>query len=475
MAPFTKILVGARDGVALGAWRASSFALVGVALSVALASGGCDWRKFDSDAKNAPVRSIGAPDSFQSKDFGQSVLPLSSGQDGAAAFVATSLQDTNVTIVKLTAAGDVSTSTVGDSQVIDLEESEVTSVAELPGTTASSLGLLLGTPRVHNATFGRTWKLALPTGSATALPVMESGFGRGIAVGFVTGDSALADYVIGSDDRLIAFADGDTTTAITYPGGDAIGCTVQVDLQQDARYLLRRAITTAKLWDGATTEQIVSGATPPGGTGGVVSFFGVDAGALTCLAAIQAPAGVTGTHFGYAVTTGDFNGDGVTDLLVGAPPHGAVVYLGPFPAGLASGLVISDGGAGIDFGYSVAALNVDGAAGDEALVGDPRATVDGQAYAGQVTAYRYDSGSNQMVAVAGKTYSDHAPESEAVFGTSINALRFCAKDTPCSAAADFSRVLMIGAGNEVFVYFREGDNIPERASGDTTVRDVRAR
>ena len=120
--------------------------------------------------------------------------------------------------------------------------------------------------------------------------------------------------------------------------------------------------------------------------------------------------------------------------------------------------VITDS-AGVDFGFAVAALNVDGNPGDEALIADPRATVDGKEDAGRVTAYRYDSAS--MTMKVHKTYADRSPEASANYGSSVAALRFCtATDhvagTPCPENST-SRVLMIGAGNEVFLYYREGE------------------
>src|SRR6185312_4847198 len=53
---------------------ASRVALVtGVSSLLALVavSPACNWGSFADEARNAPVRSIGAPDSFKSQDFGR--------------------------------------------------------------------------------------------------------------------------------------------------------------------------------------------------------------------------------------------------------------------------------------------------------------------------------------------------------------------------------------------------------------------
>jgi len=190
---------------------------------------------------------------------------------------------------------------------------------------------------------------------------------------------------------------------------------------------------------------------------------------LNCITTATQPK----SHFGQSLATGDFNGDGNPDLVVGAPTQQAFVYLGPFPAGgLPTPIAITDS-TGVDFGYAVAALNVDGQPGDEVLIGDPRATVDGVANAGHVVAYKFAAGA--MTALT--TFSDHSPEAGASFGSSVNALKFCtaASISPTMACPDANtaRVLMVGAGNEVFVYYQVGDNIPSRTRDGTMVHDVR--
>jgi len=457
-----------------------------------LGVGACNWTKFSDDADRAPVRSIGSPSGFDSSDFGKSLLPLSGGQGSAAAFIATGFNGSHLALVKVDDHGGVTSAAVSTTAFTDTESSAVTSVAEIAGSSPTLL--LLGTPTVRDKDFGRVYTYQLPgpavaglgDGAVTTLHSklgeMDSGLGRGLATGFVGGVAGTADLIIGGDNDLAVVVDGNpemtavATVPVPGPDGD---CEVAYEHLQDPRYLARRPLATARLWaDPAGVQQILVGSTHAGTPGKVgIMALGPGGTTLSCLASI------TGTQpkFGHAFAVGDFDGDGADDLAISAPPKQVLVYLGwsklpigTVPAPLAP--VVSN--TGVDFGFSITALNVDGLPGDELLISDPRATVGGQANAGQVLGFKYDPASATMVSLAAPLaeFSDHAPESDAAFGYTVNGLNFCRTD-PASLAggpcpiSDLSRILLVGASNEVFVYFRVGSNIPMPTGA--TAPDVR--
>ncbi|MES1207044.1 MAG: integrin alpha [Pseudomonadota bacterium] len=463
-------------------------------LAVVLGAGAvpaCNWMTFADDAAKAPVRSIASPDSFKSGDFGQLLVPLSNGLGKSAAFIATSINDSNILVVTVDAAGSVTSLPVPKTALDDTRDSPVTSIAEVPDS--NPMRIIFGTPELTGTGFGRVYTYLLtPALDGAANPIVlpgflpeEPGMGRALAVGRLGGAENVPDYVVAADDRMgiaVDVANGAPVAANgTTTVGGAAGCDVVDDPAQEARYKVRRPLLTARLWDdppGTKVQQVILGATHAASPG-KLSFFSVTGAAtapsLNCLTSVSAPAPGMKAQFGRALAVGDFNNDMVKDLLVGAPGQEAYVFIGPFPAGgVPTPILISNpGGGDIDFGFAVTALNVDGIPGDEALIADPRATVGGQEKAGRVLAFAWDAASRTMKLT--KTYSDHAPESNAGFGTTVNALNFCTDvvaGAPCAAAAS-TRLLLIGASNEVFLYFREGDNIPLRLRDGKMIADAR--
>jgi len=476
-------------GAAPGRGTARMVGRGATALALALSVVGCNWSKFSDEADKAPVRSISAPSGFDSSDFGKSILPLSSGQGSAAAFIATSINQSHMVLVKVSRDGKVSSSTVSSSQLDSTDHSAITSLAEVPGKVPTRL--LLGAPIVKDQDYGQTYTFDLPDPAQVAagvspvgtegpikLPVSAlgsnvAGMARGLAAGFVAGGDA-PDYIVGSDDSLAVVIDGVASAAVTPAAATtAVGpCEITYDNLQENRYVTRRPMLAAQLWlDPSTTspQQIVLGITRSSGAPGKVEFLNVAAaGTLNCLA-VESPA-TAKVQFGHALVTGDFDGNGKLDLLVGAPPVQAFVYMNfaDRPLGTVPAPIEISMPAGVDFGYAVAALNVDGIPGDEILVSDPRALLGGQTAAGHVLVYHLDPSTGTVGAP--DEIADLSPEANANFGYTVNALPFCSGDCPSSALP--GRVLLVGAANEVFLYYRVGE-IPTQMMG-IAATDVRS-
>jgi hypothetical protein len=137
-------------------------------------------------------------------------------------------------------------------------------------------------------------------------------------------------------------------------------------------------------------------------SGAVYVFFGSEAGiTIGGIPITQADAGevsVAGDHFGAALVSGDFNGDKIDDLVVGAPgkalgagPKSGTVFVffgsrNGFLPGFVVGQSITDqvDEEGDEFGAALATGDFNGDAADELVVGAPGKAPDGGPKSGAV-------------------------------------------------------------------------------------------
>jgi FG-GAP repeat len=424
------------------------------ALSLALGlATGCDWRQFDDLKAHTPVLSTGAPSSFgATNDFGRYVLPL--GEPASAAtggrYIGAAGGAAAVGVIGIDAQGNASGQSISADAfltgAVNGESLPITSLAEVPGANQ----VLLGAPLAGDT--GSVYVLTLGTNpDVTLLPAPPGavGFGMGVAAAQLAG-AATPDLVFVTANDIAVFVDGDPSKAAFATPPDAT-CPLAIGDDVPAVERNNRAVLVAPLAGAA--PQIIVGTVASDGNAGAVSVFDVDAntGVATCRFAYRNSV----AQFGHALAVGDFDGDHTPDLLIGAPPTGAFWVRGPLTATSPVLPVTLTGAGGGQLGASVAALDVDGQAGDEALVGDPAATVSGAALAGEVRIVGGATLANEL-----PTLRNFNPGGADAFGASLGVLPFCTAGCGTSAAAT-RNLLLVGSQAHVFTYFVLEPGVPD--------------
>jgi hypothetical protein len=418
----------------------------------------CDWREFDTLQKQAPVLAVDAPSGFpSSNDFGSVLLPLAPPSDGSSAawFLASATEMTGLALVKIDPAGGSSAQQLTGSAFDDLDGDPVTAMAEIPGSGTAFLGV---------PTSNSLLKVALASQEASPFVVdeilvaPEADLGVGVAAGNLTG-AATPDLVATSTTSIHVFVAGAVANELVPSPTELATCQMAVLSSQLATGdKINRAVVIGNLTGSGA---VVAVGTPGAGVAGSVSIFQATASAVTCVGVLPAPtvtspAGTINSGFGRALAIGDFDGDGAADLLVGAPPHSVYLYRGPlaFPVSAPTATIPAPPSSAA-FGAALAAIPLDGLKGDEALVSDPGATIDGQTGAGNVTIYT--GAMLSKMATPTPVLSDHEVSTGEAYGSAVGALPFCASP-PCTAGPQL--LPLVGAPSKAFVYFTLGPTDP---------------
>jgi hypothetical protein len=439
--------------------------LAATALAATLAGAGCDWREFDTLQGQTPAVKVTAPGGFQStSDFASLVLPVAPPADGSVAawFLTSATISTGVALVEVSASGGES---VQDLQSATLDNlginNPLTGLAEIPGTGTA----FLGAPTLSSlVTVNLATQEVTPFAPLDATTASELQLGAGVAAGALTGTAA-PDLVAISTSTVHVFVDGAPAGDLSPAPADITACPIALPTNIPNMERGHRAVVVGSLL--ASGPAIAVGVPNTAAPGSVV-FYSVSASAVTCAGTLTAPtAGVADAGFGAALAVGDFDGDGLPDLLVGAPPNAVYLYKGPLTLPAAPTATIPKPLNSAAFGASLAALNLDGKKGDEVLVGDPGVTLDGVTGAGNVTVYTGPTLTALNTPVMPPTIppttkplvlADHDPGTGEGYGAAVGALPFCAV-APCTAAT-LTPLPLVGAPGAAFTYFTLGPADP---------------
>ncbi|MEE9340629.1 MAG: ATPase domain-containing protein, partial [Thermoplasmata archaeon] len=210
-------------------------------------------------------------------------------------------------------------------------------------------------------------------------------FSFAVAAGDVNNDGTYDDVIVGAPGYDAGAGDG---AVFVYYGSAAFDTTVDLSLfsSQDERF--GYSLTGGDFNDDGYDDLAVGAPYYNDGDGAVYIYFGSSSGISD-----HSPPGViyhalsSGENFGWNITTGDFDGDGYDDLLVGAPSNDESSANGGRAYAFYGGDGTDMDGDGVDvdiesvtngeqFGWTVAAGNVDGSSNDDAIVGAPTYSTD---------------------------------------------------------------------------------------------------
>jgi len=455
-----------------------------LALFALAVAGGCNPGDFNTALDRAPVQFTAAPDGFGA-NAGRMLLPLAPPTDNpkvAARLLFASTETQGLAVADFDGDGKpkVQTAASADLGSLGLSSGQggISSAAWMSGPTAAGT-IVLGMPNVsgtqgQGSAVGRVGFLRLAADDAGGKvgfeiaqtpvdgPLTDSHFGLAVAIAGVT-QTTTDEVIVVSDNavRVLGVAAASTT------------CMGSLPTPPD----LHRSLAVANFLsdaDGGGRQEIAVGLPVKGGAGQVfILQYGINLAnpllpaGLFCARKLGVPSPVGNPAvggFGAAlVAVPDMNGDGLAELVVGAPPDRAYLMFSPFDGSTTplvftkvkvatvSGVTTVDpntpDGAS-EFGQRVALVDVDGDGIEELAITALQANVGSTQKAGQVLVYKLTDGTTPIAIV-----DDSNPTANTeFFGIGLADLEFNSSRA-CAKGKD-AHLLVAGADAGVFTFFR---------------------
>jgi hypothetical protein len=432
---------------------ARAFFLAGLAGALVLPSG-CDpsmydFRVYDDLADSTWVHSSGSPDGLGRGDYGFAMAGGGQPSGEGARFLVAGRNTDGYGQVRHAADGTVQIEALSVYAVNTLDgPNPLPQPAAMAGDAASSLGAV-------GLTNGGT--VAAPARATVGL--IDARAGQTQSLFSLAGGQIIRDMdfgrtdVEGSGARNLALVRGNQLAVIAdiaNPAGTALPvCThdrpfglsvVVADIdslspEDEIIFAVSDGVAASAVHvvSGSLVSAAFAAAEPPA----ITSCFDDD-GERQSLITISAPNGEL--DFGKEMVVADFNGNGIHDLAIGSTER-VYVYLDvDVSEGLPTPLILQppDGPGG--FGTALAAGDLTGDGADELVIGAPNTPAKDQPGAGRVYLYQLvgTSFGNPV------TLGDAQPEANQVFGRAVAVVPF----------GDGDRILVVGAKNEIYTYFR---------------------
>jgi len=396
----------------------------------------CGQSAFDDRAARAWSRSAGAPDGISSATYAVSLTTVDREQPGATVVVAGS-GPSSLSTLSYDVGGELEMHGVDvdggfpDAPVMAGSLDPVTGGNGVVAVADGAGAVLFFDARTGD--LGPAFRVSVPAEACGAAPT----FGTALLFALTDPDEDVEpDLVALADDQLVVLRDLDLDkidqdippdcARCSLPDGAAVALAAGAVDDDDGEDIAALAATGKRI-SIFTAEQVRAAA---------------GAGCGEPLVVLTPPA--ADDSFAPPMSIGDIEDNDAPEIAVASIDH-RVVYIFHDVSGGAPGVIpIPAPADSAAFGTSIAFGDFDGDEIEELAVGDPLASPEGVAGAGQVTLYRFEGGELKPEA----TLYDSEPEEGQHFGRSLDVAEFGL------GGAEYRDLLVVGASGEVFTYFR---------------------